>query len=66
MREVFDNATSVGMDKNQVITQIKTLSIEVIGRDIYKKEIGIVDGHDGSSYFWIMPVRAIWQLIVSG
>ncbi len=26
---------------------------------IYKKEIGIVDGHDSSSYFWIMPVRVI-------
>ena len=26
---------------------------------IFKREIGIVDGHDSSSYFWIMPVRII-------
>ena len=26
---------------------------------IFKREIGIVDGHDSSSYFWIMPVRVI-------
>ena len=35
------------------------MSFAVIGRDIYKREIGIVDGHDSSSYFWIMPVRVV-------
>lgn len=46
-------------DNSQVLTQIKDLSFSIIGRDIFKKEIGIVDGHDSSSYFWIMPVRVI-------
>lgn len=43
----------------QVVSQIKELSLKIIGRDIFKSEIGIVDGHDSSSYFWIMPVRVI-------
>ena len=46
-------------DNAQVISQIKELSLKIIGRDIFKREIGIVDGHDSSSYFWIMPVRII-------
>lgn len=46
-------------ENSQVVTQIKDLSFKIIGRDIFKREIGIVDGHDGSSYFWIMPVRVI-------
>lgn len=59
IKDLLDNAVSVGLDKIQVLTQIKELSFEILGRDIYKKEIGIVDGHDSSSYFWIMPVRVI-------
>ena len=43
----------------QVLDEIKELCFRIIGRDIFKKEIGIVDGHDSSSYFWIMPVRVI-------
>ena len=35
------------------------LCYAVIGRDIFKKEIGIVDGHDCSSYFWIRPVKIV-------
>lgn len=46
-------------DNAQVVTQIKELSLKIIGRDIFKREIGIVDGHDSSSYFWITPVRVI-------
>ena len=46
-------------DTAQVVSQIKDLSLKIIGRDIFKREIGIVDGHDSSSYFWIMPVRII-------
>lgn len=42
-----------------VVEEIKVLSLKIIGRDIYKEEIGIVDGHNSSSYFWIMPVRVI-------
>lgn len=44
---------------NDVLAHIKELSLKIIGRDIFKKEIGIVDGHDPSSYFYIMPVRVI-------
>ena len=42
-----------------MIAQIKTLSFSVIGRDIFKKEIRIIDGSYGSSFFDIMPVRII-------
>lgn len=59
LKELFDNAIVLLQDNRQVLTQIKELSFAVIGRDIYKKEIGIVDGHDSSSYFWIQPVRVI-------
>ena len=31
----------------------------VIGRDIFTPQIRIIDGHDCSSYFWIMPARII-------
>lgn len=59
LNTLFNNARSIKQDKEQVIDQIKKLCFEVIGRDIFKKEIKIVDGHDPSSYFWIMPVRVI-------
>ena len=59
LKELFDNALELKQDKEQVLTQIKELSFAIIGRDIYKKEIGIIDGHDSSSYFWIQPVRVI-------
>ena len=59
VEEVLDNAVALHTDNAKVICTIKELSMRVIGRDIFKNEIGIVDGHDGSSYFWIMPVRVI-------
>ena len=59
LRELFDNALSQHKKNEQLVEQVKALSLAVIGRDIFKKEIGIVDGHDCSSYFWIMPVRVI-------
>ena len=59
LQKLFGDATANRHDNNRVLTQIKELSFSIIGRDIFKKEIGIVDGHDGSSYFWIMPVRVI-------
>ena len=52
-------AVTNNYDNAQVVSQIKELSLKIIGRDIFKREIGIVDGHDCSSYFWIMPVRII-------
>lgn len=53
------NATALQKSNPEVLSEIKDLCFRIIGRDIFKKEIGIVDGHDGSSYFWIMPVRVI-------
>ena len=59
LQKLLEDAATNHHDSNQVLTQIKNLSFTIIGRDIFKREIGIVDGHDSSSYFWIMPVRVI-------
>lgn len=59
LRKLLDKAIATNQDKAELLSQIKELSFAVIGRDIYKREIKIVDGHDGSSYFWIMPVRIV-------
>lgn len=59
LQKLLDDATANQYDNNRVLTQIKSLSFMIIGRDIFRREIGIVDGHDSSSYFWIMPVRVI-------
>lgn len=59
LRELFNNAISLKQNNEQVFAKIKELSFTIIGRDIFKKEIGIIDGHDSSSYFWIQPVRII-------
>ena len=59
LKKLFKNALSHQQDIGQVLNQIKELCYAMIGRDIFKPEIGIVDGHDTSSYFWIMPVRVV-------
>lgn len=59
LKSLLDNAIVIRQDNRQVLEQIKELCFSVIGRDIFKREIGIVDGHDSSSYFWIMPVRVV-------
>ena len=59
IRLLLDKAVEQSKDTKWVIEELKALCFKVIGRDIFKKEIGIVDGHNGSSYFWIMPVRVI-------
>lgn len=59
LRSLLDCAVSQNQNNEQVIKQIKELSFAIIGKDIYKDEIEIVDGHNGLSYFWIMPVRVI-------
>ena len=59
LKELFDNASALKQNNEQVLNRIKELSVTIIGRDIFKKEIGIIDGHDPSSYFWIRPVRII-------
>jgi hypothetical protein len=59
LKELFDNVITTKLDKEKVLVQIKELCFAILGRNIFKKEISIVDGHDGSSYFWIQPVRVI-------
>lgn len=59
IKKLFYKAVSAHSKNEQVLVQIKELCLTIIGRDIFKNEIGIVDGHNSSSYFWIMPVRVI-------
>lgn len=59
LKKLFDKANAANQNNEQVLMQIKELCFTVIGKDIFKKEIGIIDGHDCSSYFWIKPVRVI-------
>ena len=59
LKKLLDGAFAQNKLQESVVSQIKDLSFSIIGRDIFKAEIGIVDGHDCSSYFWIMPVRVI-------
>lgn len=58
-KDLLDHANDTKLDQGSVLLQVKELSFNTIGRDIFKEEIGIVDGHDSSSYFWIMPVRVV-------
>ncbi len=59
LKELFDHALSDHLNHDQILNLIKHLCHTIIGRDIFKREIRIIDGHDSSSYFWIMPVRVV-------
>ena len=59
VRELFDGTLAQKLGNDKVLALVMKLSFDILGRDIFKEEIGIVDGHDSSSYFWIMPVRVI-------
>lgn len=59
VRKILDNALANKIDHKTVLAELKKISLEFLGRDIFKPQIGIVDGHDCSSYFWIRPVRVI-------
>lgn len=59
VNELLKNCLSSYSKYDDVQSEIKQLSLKILGRDIFKRQIGIVDGHDSSSYFWIMPVRVI-------
>ncbi len=59
LKKVLYNANALHSSNQQVLEEINELCLALFGRDIFKEEIGIVDGHNGSSYFWIMPVRVI-------
>ena len=57
IRKLFNKMQSLKQDNGQVELSVRELSLQIMGRDIFSDEIVIVDGHDSSSYFWIMPVR---------
>lgn len=59
IKELFEKIKTLDMNEKAIVSEIKKLSFSVIGRDIFKDEIRIVDGHNSSSYFWIMPVRIV-------
>ena len=59
LNALLNKAVECSKDNQQLLDEIKELCFTIIGRDIFKQGIGIVDGHDGSSYFWVMPVRVI-------
>lgn len=59
LKSMFDDALALQQSKEEVLTKIKELYSNFYGRDIFKEEIKIIDGHDCSSYFWIMPVRVV-------
>lgn len=59
LEQLLSNATETKQNTSQVLTEVKTLSLFLLGRDVFRREIGIIDGHNGSSYFWIHPVRVI-------
>lgn len=59
IKQLLDNALISHLDNDTVLCQIKDLSLAVVGKDIFRREIEIINGHDSSSYFWIMPVRVV-------
>ena len=59
LKALFDSSLASCLSSEQVLIGIKELCADILGRDVFKKEIGIVDGHDSSSYFWIMPARIV-------
>lgn len=56
---LFEEARKNKKDAEQVLDEIKELYFFITGGEIFKREIGIVDGYTGGSYFDIMPVRVI-------
>lgn len=59
LRDFLSSALEKNAANDWVDHQIKELCFSVVGRDIFKWEIEIVDGHDDGSCFWIMPVRVV-------
>ncbi len=59
LKALFDAAVTSNMDNELILGKIRELCLTILGRDIFKEEIYIVDGPKGMSYFNIMPVRII-------
>ena len=59
INEVLRNATKLNQSKEEVCSELQKIGLNVLGKDIFKREINIYDYHYGSSYFWIRPVRMV-------
>ena len=59
LKKLFDKARLSGLNHDQVLKKIRELDLPMTGRDIFRKEIRIIDGHVDTSYFHIHPVRVV-------
>ena len=59
LKKLFSEARLSVLDQKQVLKRVRELSLPMTGRDIFRKEIRIIDGHVGMSYFHIHPVRVV-------
>lgn len=59
IKELFETGIANNLDNSQILDHVKELCLSIIGRNIFKKEIRIIDGYNSSSYFSIRPVRVI-------
>ncbi len=59
VKKILNKGLSDGLNRKQILPRLKELCRIAIGRDIFKQEIRIIDGHDSSGCFWIMPVRVL-------
>ena len=59
LKKVFSEARQSGLGHKQVLRKVRELDLSMVGRDIFRKEIRIIDGHVGMSYFHIHPVRVV-------
>ncbi len=57
VRDLLEKACEADADNDLLLEQIKELSRDITGRDIYSDEIEIVDGYDSSSFVWIRPAK---------
>ena len=56
---LLDKAIEFNQNEEQVFNNLKEFCFIILGKDIFKKEIRIVDYWYGSSYFGIRPARII-------
>ena len=59
IKKLLDKALELSQNESQVYDNIKELCFKILGKDIFKKEIRIVDYYYGSSCFGIRPVRVV-------
>ena len=59
IKHLLDGVQVSSYDKQSLFDSLKKIYVKYLGRNNNEKKIGIVDGHDSSSYFWIRPVKVI-------